>query len=122
MPTWTPDDLAELERDHEIRVAGRRADGSLRTLTIVWQVVVDGALYVRSYKGAEGQWYRGALRHLEGAISWNDVTRRVAFIPDDTRDDAVDDAYFAKYGDTGPTRAMVAPAAAATTLRVEPRD
>ncbi|GLI27035.1 hypothetical protein ARHIZOSPH14_12770 [Agromyces rhizosphaerae] len=120
MPTWTPDELDSLDRTQEIRVAGRKQDGSLRTLTIVWHVVVDGALYVRSYKGADGQWYKGVLRNLAGAVSWGGQTRDVTYIPDDAHDEDVDAAYFAKYGDTGPTRAMVAPSAVATTLRVEP--
>lgn len=42
MSTWTDAELAQLDRDAEVRVAGRRADGSSRTLTIVWHVVVDG--------------------------------------------------------------------------------
>jgi len=120
MPTWTPEELDSLDRTREIRVAGRRDDGSLRPLTIVWTVVVDGAVYVRSYKGADGKWYQGVLRGMTGAISWNGQQRDVAYHPDDAHDDAIDDAFFAKYGDTGSTRAMVAPGAVATTLRVEP--
>lgn len=121
MSTWTTDELAALDRIKEIRVAGRRQDGSLRTLTTIWHVVVDGSLYVRSVRGTEGGWYKGVVRHHEGAISWNDDTRNVTYIPDATVDDQIDAAYFAKYGDKASTRSMVAPTAKATTLRVEPR-
>ncbi|BDZ64879.1 DUF2255 family protein [Agromyces mangrovi Wang et al. 2018] len=120
MPTWTPEELDSLDRTQEIRVAGRRKDGSLRPLTIVWAVVVDGALYVRSYKGADGKWYQGVLRTLAGAIDWTGTARDVVYATDHAHDDEIDAAFFDKYGDTGPTRAMVVPSAVATTLRVEP--
>jgi hypothetical protein len=110
-----------LDRISEIRVAGRRRDGSLRTLTIVWHVVVDGKLYVRSVRGAEGSWYKGVLRHHEGAISWDGSTRDVSYVPDHTADDRIDAAYFGKYGNGSPTRAITNAEARATTLRVEPR-
>jgi hypothetical protein len=70
MPTWTPQELSSVGRAHEIRVAGRRKDGSLRSHVPVWHVVVDGALYARSVKGTEGQWYKGVTRHFEGAVNW----------------------------------------------------
>ena len=54
MSAWTAAELQALDRIGEVRVAGRRQDGSLRTLTIVWHVVVDENLYVRSVRGVEG--------------------------------------------------------------------
>lgn len=121
MSNWTAEELQSLERIGEIRVAGRRKDASLRTLTIVWHVVVDGNLYVRSVRGVEGSWYKGVIHHHEGAISWNNTTREVTYIPDSTADAQIDAAYLAKYGDGSPTRAITNPAAKATTLRIEPR-
>jgi hypothetical protein len=122
MSTWTAEELSTLDGIEEIRVAGRRADGSLRTLTIVWHVVVDGALYVRSVRGVEGAWYKGVLHHHEGAISWDDQIRDVTYIPDPTVDDQLDTAYYAKYGDGPDTVAIVNATARPTTLRVEPRE
>ncbi|GAA1055226.1 hypothetical protein GCM10017608_31350 [Agromyces luteolus] len=121
MPTWTTDELASLDRVREIRVAGRRADGSLRTPTIVWGVVVDGALYLRSYKGPDGQWYRAVRRHDEGAITWGGRTVDVSFAPDASKDAEIDAAYLGKYGGGGSTQAMITSPATETTLRVEPR-
>ena len=121
MSTWTDDDLALLDRVGEIKVAGRRADGSLRSLVIVWHVVVDGAVYIRSVRGADGHWYRGVVKHHEGAIAWGGTKRDVRYIADDGHDDAIDAAYFAKYGKGSPSRAITSPEARATTLRVEPR-
>jgi len=121
MTSWSTPDLDALARVDETRVAGRRKDGSLRTPTIVWQVVVGNEVFVRSVKGAAGQWYRGVLRHLEGVISWNGQTRPVRFAPDRSRDAAIDAAYLAKYGDGPNTQAIIDPTATATTLRIDPR-
>lgn len=121
MSTWSEEDLRAIERMGEIRVAGRRDDGSLRPLVIVWHVVVDGALYARSVYGSRGKWYQGVIRHHEGVISWAGQTRDVTYVPDYAHDAAIDAAYFAKYGDGSSTRSITSAEAAATTLRIEPR-
>lgn len=121
MSAFTDEELRALEPIGEIRVAGRRNDGSLRTLTIVWHVVVDGKLYIRSVRGVDGSWYKGVIRHYEGAIDWDGQTRNVTYIPDDSVDDKLDAAYFAKYGNGSSSRAITNAAATPTTLRVEPR-
>lgn len=121
MSTWTTAQLAALDRAGEVRVAGRRADGSSRTLVIVWHVVVDGVLYLRSVRGPGGQWYRGVARHFEGFIDWDGTPHAATFIRDNDEDDAIDAAYFAKYGNGSPSRSITAPLAKETTLRVEPR-
>ena len=118
---WTADELDELGRVYEVRVAGRRADGSARTLTIVWHVVVDGHLYLRCVKGTDGQWYKGVVRHFEGYLRWAGTTREVSYTLDASRDDAVDAAYFTKYGNGSASRSITSPLAKQTTLRVDPR-
>ena len=121
MTAWTPTELAGLDRASEVRVAGRRADGSSRTLTIVWHVVVDGNLYLRSVKGPEGQWYRGVVHHFEGFLNGVGNTRPVVFTLDHSRDTEIDDAYFAKYGRGAPSRSITSALAKQTTMRVDPR-
>jgi hypothetical protein len=121
MSNWNDQELRALERVREIRVAGRREDGSLRTLVIVWHVVVDGALYIRSVRGTNGQWYQGVTQHFEGAISWDGETREVSYANDASCDAAIDAAYRAKYGTGSPVRAITSADARATTLRIDPR-
>ena len=121
MATWAEEELASLNRAHQIRVAGRRNDGSLRKLVTVWHVVVGGALYARSVKGTEGQWYRGVVRHFEGAIDWNGDTREVAYVLDSSHEAEIDAAYAAKYGNGSGTRAITSDAARQTTMRIDPR-
>jgi hypothetical protein len=120
MTAWTSDELSALEDAHEIRVTGRRQDGTTRTLVIVWHVVVDGVLYVRSVRGPEGQWYRGVVRHFEGAISWAANTRKVTYTLDSSHDSEIDAAYTAKYGTGSATRAITSDIAKQTTLRIDP--
>lgn len=121
MTTWTAQELSSLDRTGEIRVAGRRDDGSLRKLVIIWHVVVDDALYARSVRGTEGKWYQGVIEHFEGAISWGGQTRDVTYTLDDSRDAAIDAAYAAKYGNGSATRAITNATAKQTTLRIDPR-
>jgi hypothetical protein len=121
MDAWTSVELDQLDSANTIRVAGRRADGSPRTLVIVWQVVVGGALYLRSVKGPQGEWYKGVVRHHEGFVSWSGGgSRPVVFTRDDEHDDAIDGAYLEKYGDGSSTRAINSDTAKMTTLRVDP--
>ncbi len=119
--TWTDAELQGLGDAYEVRVAGRHADGSSRTLTIVWHVVVDGNLYLRSVRGTEGQWYKGVVRHFEGFLSWGSTTRAVAYTLDASHDDAIDAAYYAKYGRGAASDSITSAIARQTTLRVDPR-
>lgn len=121
MSAWTADELRTLDRVGEIRVAGRRDDGTPRPLVVIWHVVVEAKLYVRSVRGVAGGWYKGVIRHHEGVIAWDGQTRDVTYVPDDSADGAVDAAYFAKYGHGAPSRAITSAEARVTTLRVEPR-
>ncbi len=121
MATWTDAELQELNDAYEVRVAGRHDDGSSRTLTIVWQVVVDGNLYLRSVRGVDGQWYKGVAHHFEGFLQWGSTTRAVTYTLDASHDDAVDAAYFAKYGRGAPSQSITSASARQTTMRVDPR-
>jgi hypothetical protein len=121
MAAWSGQELSSIGRADEIRVAGRRKDGSLRTLAPVWHVIVDGAPSIRSMYGTEGQWYRGIARHFEGAVEWGGTTRDVAYRRDSSHDAEVDAAFFAKYGNGSPTRGITNAVSKQATLRIEPR-
>ncbi|PJI91160.1 DUF2255 family protein [Luteimicrobium subarcticum] len=121
MSTWDAADLTAIDSDGELEVAAHRPDGTLRTPRTVWHVVVDDRLYVRSVRGQDGAWYRGVQRTGTGAIDAGGVHAEVTFTPDDSRDDAVDAAYRAKYGTGSAVQSITSPVARATTLRVDPR-
>jgi hypothetical protein len=84
-------------------------------------VVRTGAdLYVRSYRGRDGAWYQAVLRRPEGRIQASGLTRDVTFTEaGDADQDAIDQAYRAKYPQSGSSvDLMVAPGARATTLQL----
>ena len=48
MAGWTDDELDRIDAQDELRIAGRRRDGSLRDPVIIWMVRDGDELYVRS--------------------------------------------------------------------------
>ncbi|TFV99836.1 DUF2255 family protein [Leifsonia flava] len=120
MAEWTESELDRIGRAGELRIAGRRTDGTLRKLVIIWQVRVGDAIYVRSVNGPEAAWFRGTQVLGTGRIESGGVSRDVVFTRDDTRDAEIDAAYRAKYGHGSPVRAITSAQAVSTTLRVDP--
>jgi hypothetical protein len=120
---WTKDELERIGGAEELEIAPRRPDGTLRKPVPIW-VVVDGEhVYVRSWRGADGRWYRAARAGGGGHVSAGGVDKDVDFeVAGDEVDDSVDAGYREKYGrHTGYVEPMVAPQARATTLRLVPR-
>jgi hypothetical protein len=120
--TWTRDELATIGATREVDIAPRRADGTLGPSTTVWVVRVGDDLYVRSYRGRGGTWYRAALGTHQGHLHAGGLDDDVAFDEDHGTDRTeIDAAYRAKYGRSSYVDAMVTSDAAATTLRLVPR-
>jgi hypothetical protein len=122
MSAWTTQDLELIGSTAEIGIAPTPPDRTRRPYTTIWVVRVGDALYVRSYRGPSGGWYRAAQRFREGRIRAGGVERDVRFEqPPEGVGQSVDDAYRAKYGRSSYVEAMVTPEAAATTLQLIPR-
>src|SRR3954471_22253283 len=124
MTAWTADELERLGRAQELRIAGRREDGTLRTPVIIWAVRVGNDVYVRSVRGPSGGWFKGVLARHEGWISSGGVERDVVLqeVPaDPPLEDRIDGAYADKYGaGSSSVRAITNEAARSTTLKVLP--
>lgn len=116
---WTPDDLARLGDPVEVRLSALRPDGTSATAVPVWLVRVDDGLFLRSWKGTGGAWYRHAVVTGRARIESDGRSDDVRLVPDGTHDAAVDAAYLSTYADSPYARAMVDPPAAGTTMRVE---
>jgi hypothetical protein len=117
---WTSDELDRIGAADELEVTPL---GSRSPVTI-WVVRDGDDLYVRSWRGRSGNWFRAAQRQGEGRISASGVDKDVVFVgADDDVNDAVDAAYRAKYQRYGDSyvAAMVGPDARATTLKLVPR-
>lgn len=114
-------DLAALAAAEEIDIETRAADGTVHR-TIVWVMVRDGAVYLRSYRGPSGRWYRETL--ADPAVALHVDGRRLAALAEPATDDASVEACSAglrdKYARSHSLAAMLADAVLPTTLRVVP--
>ncbi|MCC9074627.1 DUF2255 family protein [Litorilinea aerophila] len=124
MTPWTDEELNRIGNAEELEIAPRRPNGQLRTPLPIWVVRVGDDLYVRSYRGRAGAWYRAALATHEGRIRAGGVEKDVVFVEetDPGLNDQIDAAYRAKYGRYPQYVApMVTPEVRATTLKLAPR-
>ncbi len=124
MTTWTNDELTKIGTAEELEIAPRRGDGTLRKPVTIWVVRVGDALYVRSWRGHSGVWFRGTQQRHEGHITSGGVEKDVTFIDevDPHLNDQIDAAYRAKYQRYAQyVPPMVTPEARSTTIKLEPR-
>lgn len=123
MAAWTKDELEAIGGTDELRIAARRPDGTLRDPVTIWVVRHGDDLYVRSYKGTGGAWYRGTQATRAGRIESGGVRKDVAFEDaDPAAGDQIDAAYRTKYRgySASVVDPMLADQARATTLRLVP--
>ncbi len=124
MRDWTAGELDTIGAAEELELVPLRPDGSLRPYTTIWVVRVGGDLYVRSWRGRDGAWFRAALQRPEGSIRTAGIEHDVTFAePDHADHDAIDQAYRGKYARYASTYVdpMISPIAKAATLRLTPR-
>jgi len=122
MVDWTIEELDKIDAADELEIAARRPDGTLHPYVTIWVVRVGDDLYVRSYHGREGAWFRSVLRRPEGHVRAGGVERDVTFAESgDVGRVAIDQAYQAKYASRYARKfvdPMVSPGVAAATLRL----
>jgi hypothetical protein len=118
--TFEESDLDLLATTKEIRVETRSRSGEVHT-TIVWPLVRDGVVYLRSYRGPEGRWYREALADPDIALLFGRRRLPARAIPatDAGSVEACSRALREKYRRSYSLEAMLAPAVLPTTLRIE---
>ena len=125
MKAWSAEELSRIGAADELRVAGLRSDGTLRDPVTIWVVRQGDDLFVRSYHGDAGRWYRGTQARRQGHIQSGGVDKDVAFVPvsDDAVNAEVDAAYRTKYRryEAAFVDPMLTPAARATTMKLVPR-
>ena len=124
MSAWTADELARVGRADELRIASRRADGTLRRYITIWVVREGDDLYIRSAHGYENPWFQRALRSGQGRIQAGGIERDVDFvIPEPDAAARVTAAYHAKYDRYGPSivGTVVSAEAERASLRLSPR-
>ena len=121
MSEWTAEELNTVGAAEELQIAALRPDGSLRPYTTIWVVRVGDDLYVRSYRGRGGAWFRSMLQRPEGHVRAGGADRDVTFSePTGADQDAIDQAYRSKYARYASSyvEPMVSPDARAATLQL----
>ena len=116
--------LRLLDEPREVRIETRRDADSPEQRTIIWVVVVEGQVFVRSVRGAKGRWYREISSNPEGALHVQDdrISVQATPVTEEAMVDAVSAAFRSKYQQSSPasTEAMVRPEILSTTLKLSP--
>lgn len=121
--SWEPGELEAISGSDDLTISPFRDDGkTFGTPTWIWNVAVDGALYVRAYNGVTSRWYQAALRQKSGRIHAAGLFRGVSFEP--VQGDVnvkIDHAYREKYAGSPYLRHMIGEKAKAATVQILPK-
>lgn len=122
--SWSTEELQRIGAAHELQIASRRADRTLRRWVPIWVVSVGGQVYVRTWYRRDTGWFGHVLATHRACIRVPclEVDVAVEDIGEGTPElrAGIDAAYRAKYGRGGGTERMVTAEAAAATLRLSP--
>jgi hypothetical protein len=121
--TWTSDELSTIGAADELELALLRGDGTLRKGVTIWVVCHGDDLYVRSWRGRSGAWFRAAQARHEGHIRAGGIEKDVTFVEETDPDinDQIDATYRAKYRRYASYVApMISPEARTTTIKLVP--
>ena len=114
------DQLALLDETLEVRIE-TRADGGVYE-TIIWIVIADGEVYIRSVNGEKGHWYQRTLSNPFVAIHVDGerLEFRAVHVKDPATIQTVSDALRGKYPPGGSLDRMTREEVLDTTLHLEP--
>jgi hypothetical protein len=125
LTAWTSEELHRIGSAEELEIQSLRHDGTLRNPVTIWVVRAGDDLYVRSWRGRTGTWFRGTQVRHEGHIQAGGVEKDVTFVEetDPEINDQVDAVYRSKYRHHPASYVdpMVAPEARAATIKLVPR-
>jgi len=119
--TFGQSDREAIAAAREVRIETRSRSGEVHT-TIIWTAEHDGELYIRSYLGPRGRWYREAIADPAVAIlvDGRRVEARAVPAADPVSIEACSAGLMAKYRRSQSLRAMLVDEVLPTTLRLEP--
>lgn len=123
MSVWKPEDIDVIGNSMEVRVAALRRDGTLQKPVTIWVVRVGNELFVRSWRGQQGAWFRDAQAQGRGRLWAGSVEREVCFVmeTDPALNDQIDTVYRTKYRHFMQyVIPMISPEVRTTTLKLVP--
>ena len=112
--------LSDLHEAHEVAIRTERHPDAA---VVIWLAVADGEVFVRSFRGAKGRWYRDLAAGGPATLELGDRRLPVQAVPasDAAAIARASREYLRKYGSSSYAQAMVKPDTLSTTLRLEPR-
>lgn len=118
--SFNTDALEKLDSTQEVHIETNEGGRAYRT--IIWIVVDDGEVFIRSVRGDSGKWYQRALTDPNVAvITGNDRIPAIAVPASDPGSvERVDQALRDKYRPGGSLDAMLRPEVLGTTMRLDP--
>ena len=124
MRHWTAQELDRIGATTEIEITTRRGDGTLRDWVPIWVVRVGDDLYIRSYRGTKGGWFRHAtsLGTARLRVAGGELDMHVQAVTDGGLAAVIDRTYrqkYRRYGD-GYLTQMTGPQATSATVRLHP--
>lgn len=120
---FAKDELRKIDEADDLHISPFREDGkTYGTPTWIWEVIVDGGLYVRAYNGVNSRWYKSALQQKAGRIIAAGMTKEVRFEPvQGDINNAIDDAYKKKYSSSQYLAPMISNRTRAATMKIIPK-
>jgi hypothetical protein len=112
-----------LEEVREVDIETSRGPDAPVHRTIIWAVVADGDVYVRSLRGEQGRWFRelmanpDAVLHVQGEA----IPVRAVRADDPESVERATDGFRSKYGKSRSLDSMIREQIASTTVRLDPR-
>jgi hypothetical protein len=120
MSRFDADALRDLLTAKEVRI---RTEKHPDSAVVIWVVVADDTVFVRSFRGGGGRWYRDLATGGDATLEVGGRRLPVRATPE--RDPAAieraSQEYLGKYRSSSYAQAMVNQDILATTLRLEPR-
>lgn len=119
-----------MDTDHAVNVIAESkevtietSDGDRSIGTIIWTAPHEDEIYIRSYLGDRGAWYRRVLANPDVVLSVGEVSVPMRVVPagDAESIEAATQGFLAKYQPSKSRDAMVVDEVLHTTLRLEPR-
>ena len=120
---WDSNTLKQICQADDLKIAPFHPDmTSTGTPTWIWEVAVDGRLFVRAYYGTNSRWYQSALAQKAGKIHAIGQVFEVKFKPikDEELNQKIDDAYRTKYSSSRYMSHMISASSRAATVEIIP--
>lgn len=120
---WPLGEAEKIAGSDDLKISPFRQDGvTYGTPTWIWNVAVDGELYVRAYNGLASHWHQAAVQQKAGRIHAAGTVKNVSFEAVDCPiNDRIDNAYRTKYQGSPYLGAMISEQAKSATIKIVPQ-